>query len=149
MSTTAADPIIAKHRAAQAWKLHCSSHPRIRSTLGTWTNSTAADGTPMLSCRVTGPDARDALQSWARDHTLFLSSDGDQRPTFDYSVPGRVTCVWRTGGVWIEMWHPDTPKPTPAIVAALVASRTSPGILRRFSPSGRLPITRTRKERTK
>ena len=79
---------------------------------------------------------------------MILGRPGDQRPGFDYTVPGRVICVWRSEGVWVQIWHPDTdptdpdpgPRPTPLPRAGVRR------LLKR--PSARLPYTRNRRKET-
>ncbi|GGU62180.1 hypothetical protein [Streptomyces lavendofoliae] len=126
-----------------------------------WTQTTAADGTPLISGRLISPGAADALLRFVREGTLTLAyhAGACQQPTFDTTVTGRTVCAWRTGGVWVELWHPDTapkparptaPSPSPATVP-----QAAPGIapapvsrlaaLLRTRAGDRLPTRRTRK----
>ncbi|MFF7527302.1 hypothetical protein [Streptomyces pseudovenezuelae] len=104
---------------------------------GPWQEGTLPDGTPHLSAEMTGSSALEALHRFAAD-TMFFLGDGDTRPAFDYSVPGRTACVWRSRGVWVELWVPDTPN-TPVAPAQAVRRR----LLAR--PGARLPFTRNRR----
>jgi hypothetical protein len=99
-----------------------------------WREGTLPDGTPHLSARMTGDSALEALHRFASDSMFFLGS-GDTRPAFDYSVPGRTACVWRSRGVWVELWVPDVPSVSVAPVRP---------VRRRLltRPGGRLPFTR-------
>jgi hypothetical protein len=49
--------------------------------------------------------------------------------------PGRVVCVWRTGGVWVELWHHDRPT---AVVP-------TPAVMPQSRPSGRLSFPNLRR----
>ncbi|MFE7111700.1 hypothetical protein ACFU98_29750 [Streptomyces sp. NPDC057575] len=99
-----------------------------------WRTGTAGDGAPRLTVQVIGEHAREALHHFASVYPLSLANAGDLRPLFEYR-PGRVVCVWRTRGVWVEMWHHDLPA-VPAPSPALMPRR------RQSSPSGRLPLSR-------
>lgn len=129
------DVIETKGAATRSWYL--AVRDRYPSALvPDWQAGTTASGDPLLSARVIGEHAAQALQRFAVDdvHTI-RNGDGDQRPVFEYR-PGRVVCVWRTRGVWVELWHPDTPAvptPTPAVM---------PKRLGGLFPSGRLPFPR-------
>lgn len=63
------------------------------------------------------------------------------RPQLDVSVPGRTSLVWRSGGVWVELWHPDTA--TPQSPEPVVRASARRGRLR--GPGGRLLFTRNKK----
>ncbi|MFF1916160.1 hypothetical protein ACFVYE_32155 [Streptomyces sp. NPDC058239] len=101
-----------------------------------WRVGDAEDGAPLLTVQVIGEHAQEALHHFASAYPLVLGRSGDLRPVFEYR-PGRVVCVWRTNGVWIEMWHHDLPA-VPAPTPALMPPR------RQSSPSGRLPLSRRR-----
>jgi hypothetical protein len=90
----------------------------------------------MLSAPVTGSDAAAALERIAAVGDLFGFGSSVYRAQLDFLVPGRVACVWRSNGVWVELWRSDTPSDAPAPTRAL------------SGPSGRLPFTRNRKENT-
>lgn len=121
-----------KESATRSWYL--AVRDRYPSALvPDWRPGTAEDGAPRLTVQVIGEQAREALHHFASAYPLALAQGGDLRPVFEYR-PGRVVCVWRTRGVWIEMWHhdfPATPAPSPALMPR-----------RRVSPSGRLPFPR-------
>ncbi|MEV6165753.1 hypothetical protein AB0L71_28335 [Streptomyces sp. NPDC052052] len=99
-----------------------------------WRVGTAEDGAPRLTVQVIGEHAQEALHHFASGYPLALGSAGDLRPVCEFR-PGRVVCVWRSNGVWVEMWHHDLPPvtaPSPAVMPK-----------RRFiSPSARLPFPR-------
>ncbi|MFD7868022.1 hypothetical protein [Streptomyces sp. NPDC059783] len=100
-----------------------------------WRAGRTETGEPVLTVQVIGQYAQEALHRFAADYPLTLGGPGDQRPGFEYR-PGRVVCVYRRNGVWIEMWHRDTPTlpaPTPAVM---------PKRLGGLFPSGRLPFRR-------
>ncbi|MFI6653233.1 hypothetical protein ACIBI8_37290 [Streptomyces sp. NPDC050529] len=109
------------------------------------------DGGVLLSARIAGPDPASALQEFAvrQEERLCHRVDptaGDQPPSLDVSVPGRTACVWRLGGAWVEVWHPNTPAPVPAPPRGVQpVSRPVPAPPRRpavtvTTPSGRLPL---------
>lgn len=102
--------ITEKEHAVHAWYLFTQGS-NLKAIVPDWRTSTSP-GTPHLSAEVVGPDAAEALHFFASDYPLVLGRPGDQRPVADYSVPGRVSCVWRSNGVWVELWHPDTQKTT-------------------------------------
>ncbi|MGW2844400.1 hypothetical protein [Streptomyces sp. NPDC001274] len=97
-----------------------------------WRAGMAEDEAPRLTVRVIGERAQEALHHFASAYPLSLGNAGDLRPVFEYRT-GRVVCVWRTGGVWVEMWHHDTPV-VPALTPAVMPKR-----LGGLFPSGRLP----------
>ena len=133
-----------KAQAVRAWLLFAEERGT-KATLDGWTAGRGADGSPVLTARVVGPEAGRYLRLFTTEHPLILGRPGDQRPGFDYSVPGRVTCVWRSEGVWVELWHPDTdptdPGPRPEPLRTGVRR-----LLKR--PSARLPYTRNRRKET-
>ncbi|MGW5691503.1 hypothetical protein ACWEWX_11230 [Streptomyces asiaticus] len=83
-----------------------------------WEHATAADGAPMVTAEVTGSEALILVKSFTSDGLIAPHRTGDVRPLLDVSVPGRMACVWRTGGVWVSLWalEPETPAlpPSPA-----------------------------------
>jgi hypothetical protein len=100
------------------------------------------------------------LDQFARDFHLHLNPAGDQRPQFDVSQPGRVVLVWRYGGVWVELWHPETavdapegaepadsaPVPSVAVQATPIPKPAGPARSLISRASDRLPFTRRHKE---
>lgn len=125
------DPIDVKEACARAWHLFARNQFPT-ALVPDWRTSTAEDGKPQLSAQVVGEQAQEALHNFASGYPLVLGHDG-LRPVVEYR-PGRVVCVWRTGGVWVELWHPDAPAaPEPSL--AVMPKR-------RFSPSARLPFAR-------
>ncbi|WP_331764480.1 hypothetical protein [Streptomyces anulatus] len=151
----AADTALAKHRLIRDW--HDSGAGR-QATLTDWVQSTTVDGSPLVSARLTGPHPEDALEVFGARQESYLALTrtfpGDVLPTLDYTVPGRVACVWRQDGVWTEVWHPNTPgPPTPRPgppAAATVPSRPMPipPHTVAVTPSGRLPRRPANRTRT-
>lgn len=128
----------AKDHAVKAWYLF-TNHRNFKARVPDWRETKAPDGSPRLVAEVVGPGAAHALRLFASEYPLVLGGVGDQRPGFDYSFPGRVTCVWRSKGVWVELWHPEpvSPAPEPAVAPSRPSLRST------FArPSGRLPFTR-------
>lgn len=139
----------ARTHATDTWNLFTAQHG-YTATIPAWHIHTSPDGTLLLSGRVVGRGARTAVARFARDCHVLLAQYGDQRPQFNVSQPGRTALVWRYGGVWVELWHPDS-EDTPATPAgdqeapqAVPAGRAPVLLLRRLlsSPGGRLPFTR-------
>lgn len=109
--------------------------------LGPWARTESKAG-PMLSARVLGPDAAVALAAFAvAGATTYAAQGARQIPHLDVGVPGRVACVWQSGGVWVELWHPDTVTHLPS--PAHPAPAPSQGLLAGLG--GRLPFTRNRR----
>jgi hypothetical protein len=124
--------LAAQHR----WDIFLRSSELIAS-LGTWQEVRTELG-PLLSVQVTGPQAARAVTSLTDSGHLCPTVPPFRRPQLDYSVPGRVACVWQSSGVWVEFWHPDTvtaapPAPKPSALA---------GTRKPTRPSGRLFFTR-------
>ncbi|MFJ4887725.1 hypothetical protein [Streptomyces sp. NPDC088731] len=97
-----------------------------------WRVGTAEGGAPLLTAQVIGQGAQEALHHFASAYPLALGGSGDLRPVFEYR-PGRVVCVWRSNGVWVELWHHDLPAVTAPSPALMLRRRLPP-------PSGRLPL---------
>lgn len=133
------NPLEAQKSAEFAWDSHARHHGWTAVIYG-WSLHIADDGAPLLVGRVTGPAAEKVLASFAGDSLLILGEQGDQRPTFDYSEPGRVACLWRTGGMWVRLWTPDAsaarqkPLQRPALGGIRAASRYALAFLRRTRP---------------
>jgi hypothetical protein len=131
----------AKDHAIKAWYLF-TDHRNFKARVPGWRETKAPDGAPRLVAEVVGPGAAHALHLFASQYPLVLGGQGDQRPGFDYSTPGRVTCVWRWDGVWIELWHPEPVTAAPEPVVA----PSRPSLRRTLTrPGGRLPFTRRSK----
>jgi hypothetical protein len=128
----------AKEYAIKAWRLFTQER-NFRAKAPDWRETTTPDGSPSLTAEVVGPGAAHALRLFTADYHVRLDYPGDQRPTFDYSTEGRVACVWRKYGVWIELWIPDSVRDLPAPVPSV-----SRRLLKR--PAGRFPFTRRLKE---
>lgn len=123
----------AKAAAIRTWYEACRD--RYPSALvPDWRTGQTVSGEPLLTVQVIGQHGPEALHRFAADYPLNVGP-GDQRPGFEYR-PGRIVCVYRRAGVWIEMWHPDppaAPAPTPAVMPRRLAG---------LFPSGRLPYPR-------
>jgi hypothetical protein len=137
----------AKDHAIKAWYLFTRDR-NFKAIVPDWQAGTSADGSPTLSVEVVGRGAVHALRLFTADYYVVLGGPGDQLPGFDYSTPGRVACVWRKHGVWIQLWHPDATVPAPEPVT----TPSRPSLRRTLTrPGGRLPFTRrpkTPKENT-
>jgi hypothetical protein len=135
-----------KALATSRWTTWACAHGFTANTLANWTVTHTPTGEPVLSARVTGPRAAEALKGFTIDGRICYPGsvhDSGVRPQADYDTPGRVQCVWNYGGVWVQLWRPDGARPTPAVLAALAPGRRT--LWQRFSPSGRLTYTRTAK----
>lgn len=136
--------------AALAWRRRFRGS-NTAGALTDWHASTAADGRPLHVARIDCADSASKLIEFVNgSHVQGLTGD-QQRPVLDYSVPGRIQCLWLLDGEWIQLWAPDvqaptvfTPTPgiglTPAMADRLLAAAVS-------RPSGRLPFTRRTKSR--
>lgn len=128
-----------KNAASRAWSLFTQDR-KTAETVENWETGTTPDGAPCLSGQVVGDNPALALRLFTSDYPIPLGQPGDQRPTVDYR-DGRVVTVWRSAGVWVELWHPETPIPRPGPPAvAQRPARPIPAPPRRTTPSGRLPL---------
>ncbi|MFC8339221.1 hypothetical protein ACFUJX_19730 [Streptomyces rubiginosohelvolus] len=122
--TLTADIALAKARLIRDW--HDSGAGR-HAALTDWVQSTTPGGAPMVSARLDGPLCADMWAVFAARQEVTVaqrSGVGDVLPALDYSVPDRTGCVWREGGVWVEVWHPNTPEapaPRPGSPVAVTA----------------------------
>lgn len=139
-------PDTAIDHATRSWTTFVVDRNR-NARLSPWKTRTAADGQLLVSFEVVGPDAAPALAAFAgmAEYLRALQSD-DLRPVFDYDTPDRVACVWRTAGVWVELWHPDTPPAAPAAPVPSQQTVRPPSLLSRAST--RLPYTRRHTKET-
>lgn len=136
----------ARGHARAAWALFITER-NLHARLTDWHTGTAPDGTPQVSARVHGPGAEHALRRFTTEAYLVLGAAGDQRQAFDYGVPDRTSCVWRTGGVWVELWLPKTPAVAPAAAPAVEPASAPVRAPRVLSGLGaRFNFTRRRKE---
>lgn len=151
--------IAARQHAEAAWTTFTSGR-NLTAPLAAWHTANAPDGSPTVTVEITGRGAGHALRRFTADHYMVLGQAGDVRPQFDVSVPGRTSLVWRSGGVWVELWHPDSavdvrevPEPVVSAPAAPVTVQAAPtpvpaapfGAKARRSflgPGGRLTFTR-------
>ncbi|MFG2676987.1 hypothetical protein [Streptomyces sp. NPDC048445] len=146
------DAALAKHRTLKHWNEAEHGRPARTEYLTGWDVSRTGNGSLLLSARVVGPDPGAALREFGAWQQMRLArwvdpAMGDQSPLLDFSVPGRTAFTWRMDGVWVEVWHPNTPAPVPGPVrAAQTPSRPvpAPPVQRPTvsTPSGRLPLSR-------
>lgn len=107
----------AREHAESAWRSHLRFHGYWDAPATAWDVTTAPDGQPMLTCRVDGAEALEALETFGGDGGALLFA-GDQRPFMDLTEPGRVACVWRTDGVWVSLWAAEPAAPAPLLSPA-------------------------------
>ncbi|MEU7435683.1 hypothetical protein AB0B07_33320 [Streptomyces sioyaensis] len=122
-----------KWEAAAAWNRRDAT-TRLEAFLTPWRDETAGDGRPMVSARVLGQHAEEAMRLFANG--LDPLGPVERCPLVDYSERGVVALTWRRAGVWVRLWATDTaahPAPTPLSMPARVTPL----------PSGRLPYRRT------
>jgi len=160
MTDTISSVDAAREHATKSWQTFTNDR-NVDGPTPVWQESTAPDGSPLVSGRVFGRRAAWALKAFAADFYLTLPHLGDIRPQFDVDVPDRVVLVWRRDGVWVELWHPavavDRPQPRQAAPEPSMAVQgapapapspsTIPAARRSFltRPGGRLPFTRRTK----
>ncbi|WP_328903285.1 hypothetical protein OHR86_28190 [Streptomyces sp. NBC_00441] len=149
--TTAPYPAAsAKDQTVRDWHSTHPGRPYRVEKLTDWTTTRLDDGALLVSARVVGPNPGAALEEFGNRHAERLGhrvkpAEGDLPPIFDVSVPGRTARVWRVGGVWVEVWHPNTPNPVPGPPrCAQRVPRPVPSQAARrpaaVTPSGRLPL---------
>jgi hypothetical protein len=93
-----------------------TDHRNLHAKVPDWRTLPAGDGSSLLSAEVVGPGAAHALARFVATGPIGLPTEGDTRPTVDYSTEGRVSYVWRCHGVWVELWHPDSVRDLPVPV---------------------------------
>lgn len=142
------DAITAKCRALKNWKdaQNRREDPEANA-LGAWSVTRLESGELFLSARILGPDPAVALVEFEKRQSNVVAGDGDmdagdRMPSLDCTVPGRTACVWRLDGVWVEVWHPDTPTPRPTPPQGAPRPIPKPGPPAVSTPSGRLPLGR-------
>ncbi|MFF9787121.1 hypothetical protein [Streptomyces nigrescens] len=113
---------------------------RLGAHLAPWTDSTAADGAPMVSARVLGQHAEEAMRLFANG--LDPLGPVERCPLVDYSEPGVVALTWRRAGVWVRLWATDTAPVTQAPTPLVMPARVAP------LPSGRLLYRRNNRPTT-
>ncbi|NUS82720.1 MAG: hypothetical protein HOY75_08200 [Streptomyces sp.] len=137
MTTGSLDCVTTLEQAAteHAWQFFLKALT-LAADLGPWQTSTTSVG-ELLSSRVAGPDAHQAVLKFAACGDVSGVAGAFQRAQLDYGQPGRIAAVWQSNGLWVELWCPDTPnmRPEPAQAASA-----------RSFLGGRLPFTRRRKE---
>lgn len=132
------DALTVKYDVFKSWRTATTNW---RASLAPWTTSRTSDGELMVSAEVRGQDAADALRRFAGAYSMFLEHRPDRHPedllpVLDVTDPDCLACVWRTDGVWVQLWHPDI---RPA------QGRPSRTVRRRrllSAAGGRLPFTR-------
>ena len=136
--------------AAQAARLETEHLWARRTRLGAWQAHRLEGGTISLSVQVHDRHAWQKLTEFTASACVYFDgrprTSGDQGPHLDVTVPGRVAVVWRTGGVWVELWHPDpATAPTEPVEPAtpVVKARPTPALL-----GARLPFTRRKTHTT-
>lgn len=118
-------PIDELPSAAHAARLEAEHLWAGRTRLSSWTAHRLDDDTVALAAEVHARYAPKILAGFTANAYSYFEGrpgkPGDQLPALDVSVAGREACVWRTGGVWVELWHPvtatatvDRPEPRPA-----------------------------------
>ncbi|WP_328545401.1 hypothetical protein [Streptomyces europaeiscabiei] len=109
-----ADNVAAEQDSANRQWLTFIKVSGLTAKVGPWMRLDTEVG-PLLSARVDGPDAAKAVQGLVTGGRVVGIVGEFHRPSLDYTVPGRIACVWQSNGVWVEFWHPDRPgaKPTP------------------------------------
>ena len=107
------EQIALRMAAEHKWKTFYAHAAILDVTTCDWHFDTSGPA-PVWSMQVFGPDQAELL-------TRFADSIADLAPRLGFDLPGRVACVWRAGGVWLEVWHLDTasvphspPQPLPA-----------------------------------
>ena len=145
--TPAAETV--KHALLKRWQ---DTETGRQETLVDWQATHAADGTLMLSARIDGPNPGRALHQFADRQSQFLANrpePGDRLPVLDVSAEGREACVWRTQGVWVEIWCPDTATTVQDAPGSVPAPASPvPGPSPRGLLGGRLPFARNRRKET-
>lgn len=117
-----ADTALAKARLTRDWY---DSGAGRHADLTDWVQSTTPDGLPMMSARLSAPLCAEMWSTFAARQEVEVarrSGAGDVLPALDCSVPGRTGCVWREGGVWVEVWHSNTPEASASRPGPPVAS---------------------------
>ncbi len=147
MTLTISDP--EEQAAERAWRNFRTGNSidalgvGLNASIGPWTSSDGPAG-PLLSTEITGADAAAAVRRFAVAGTVTFSRDGHRQiPQLDVAQPGRVACVWQSGGVWVELWCTEQPTPTASSDVEPPARTT--GLRAVLAPGGRLPFTRGRR----
>lgn len=132
--------LTAQQTVQTAWQ-QAGRNPK---SLTNWTSIRRDDGTLLLTAHVTGIADPEVLRLFAAHRSPLLADyikpgTGDTLPALDYPAPGRTALSWRTGGVWVELWHDEPTIPAPIPTPALHAAQTA-----RTAPGARLPLARLR-----
>ncbi|MFD9004455.1 hypothetical protein ACFV0T_26440 [Streptomyces sp. NPDC059582] len=130
MTTSEGTVALEKMAAEKEWDFFLQFH-QFDARLGEWEQFSTEAG-PLVSVRVEGPDAPDAIQGGVAISGAWL----------DYSDPARLACAWQSNGVWVELWCPvDADRPPTAVLAP----STPPPAAKRSRLALRLPFTRRNK----
>lgn len=108
----------AQDHAEFAWHNHLRHRGYQDAPATYWDVTTAPDGRPMVTCRIVGARALEALQTFAGHGGSNFGGADNQKPVMDFTEPGRVSCVWRDNGVWVALWAVETPAPALAPIPA-------------------------------
>lgn len=157
------DAVKAKYDLLKRWR---DTEAGRKETLSSWKVTRLDDGALMVSARVRGPNPGQAFDQFVDRQAMYLanrmgSETTDRLPALDVTDPGRTAVVWRTDGVWVELWHPAeaagrpqprqaAPEPSTAVQGAPTlrpSPSTIPAARRSLltRASGRLPYTRRNK----
>lgn len=101
----------AQDHAEFAWHNHLRHHGYQDAPATYWDVTTAPDGRPMVTCRIVGARAVEALEKFAGHGGSNFGGQDNQRPVMDFTEPGRVSCVWRDNGVWVSLWAVEPTAP--------------------------------------
>ncbi|MFE7780331.1 hypothetical protein [Streptomyces nigrescens] len=122
---------VVESEAVDAWNRRDATK-RLGAGLTPRVIETAPDGSPIVTARVLGQHAEEAMVAFVNGLGVVIA---DVKPQMDYSEDGVVACSWRRDGVWVRLWATDTataPALTPLVMPARVA----------HLPSDRLPYRR-------
>lgn len=140
----------ARTHIESAWATFMADR-NLKARLPDWQTLPGSEGAQSLSVEVVGKAAAYALERFVTSGQIGLPRPGDTRPLIDYTVPGRTSYVWRSFGVWVELWVPDSAVQVsgparPGVPAAGLTDPVPPTLTGPRSlagrASGRLPFTR-------
>ncbi|CAL9668314.1 hypothetical protein SUDANB145_07278 (plasmid) [Streptomyces sp. enrichment culture] len=129
---------VALDHTRRLWREHEQYAAPGRVRLDEFTARTLTDDNTVWSARVRGDRVHESLVLFAQQVGSYFAGSrlaGDLVPFLDVDVPGREAVVWRSGGVWVELWAPTGTGDGETAAGAALAVST--GV-----PSGRLPFRR-------